>query len=96
MLPARKATHVKADTSIRPSGCLFLYLEYISSIEILLYFSREVYSAYISIIKPPSTSKKMVLKTVMVTVPGTAVFVWDRTALQPCLTEPEASCLGVT
>lgn len=46
---------------------------------------------YISVIKSPSTSKKTILKTIMVTAPGTAVFVWDHTALQPCLTEPEVS-----
>lgn len=27
----------------------------------------------------------------MVTAPGTAVFVWDHTAPQLCLTEPEVS-----
>lgn len=32
----------------------------------------------------------------MVVVPGTAVFVWDRIALQPCQTEPELSSLDVT
>lgn len=32
----------------------------------------------------------------MATVPGTAVFVWDHTALLPCLTEPEVSSLDVT
>lgn len=84
----------RGNTSIRPSECLFINLEHISSIEISLYFSREMYGAktfYTSIIKSPSTSKKRILKTIMVTAPGTAVFVWDHTAPQLCLTEPEVS-----
>lgn len=64
-----------------------------------LYFTREMYSAeifYIGVIKSPSTSKKIMKKNHNGDSPGIAVFVWDHTTLQPCLTEPEISILDVT